>query len=56
LRVAGAGSIWNQEVGEVPGEHIGGGSGERICMIHRLLVFDADRDDVARGQTSKSTW
>jgi hypothetical protein len=49
LRVAGAGSVWKQEVDEVLDEHIDGGSGERICAIHRLLVFNADRDDIARG-------
>jgi hypothetical protein len=47
LRVAGAGSVWEQEVGEVLGKHISSSGSERVCAIHRLLVFDADRDDIA---------
>jgi hypothetical protein len=46
LRVAGAGGIWEQEVGEVLGKHVGSGGGERISAVHRLLVFDTDRDEV----------
>jgi hypothetical protein len=49
LRATLRGSVWEQEVGEVLGEHVGGGSGKRIYTIHRHLVLDADRDDVARG-------
>jgi hypothetical protein len=49
LRAARRGSVWEQEVREVLGEHIGGGGSERICMVHRHLVLDANRDDVARG-------
>jgi hypothetical protein len=44
LGVAGAGSVWKQEVSEILDKHIGGGSGERICAIHRLLVFNANWD------------
>jgi hypothetical protein len=43
------GSVGEQEVGEVLGEHIGGGGGERICTVHHHLILDADRDDLARG-------
>jgi hypothetical protein len=49
LRAARHKSIWEQEVGEVLGEHIGGGGGVRICTSHFHLIFNADRDDVARG-------
>jgi hypothetical protein len=49
LRVAGAGSIREQEVGEVLGKHVSSSGGERVCAIHCLLVFDTDRDDVALG-------
>jgi hypothetical protein len=47
LRVAGARNVWEQEVGEVLGKHISSSGGERVRAIHRLLVFDTDRDDVA---------
>jgi hypothetical protein len=49
LRAARRGSVWEQEVGEVLGEHISGGGGKRVCTVHHHLVLDADGDDVARG-------
>jgi hypothetical protein len=42
LRATRRGRVWEQEVGEVLGEHVSGGSGERICTIHRRLVLDTD--------------
>jgi hypothetical protein len=49
LRDTCRGSVWEQEVGEVLGEHIGGGGSERICTVHRYLILDTDRHDVARA-------
>jgi hypothetical protein len=49
LRATRHGSVWEQEVGEVLGEHINGSGGECICTVHHHLILDADRDDVARG-------
>jgi hypothetical protein len=36
-----------QDVGEVLSKHVGSSGGERVFAIHRFLVFDTDRDDVA---------
>jgi hypothetical protein len=47
-----AGASGNRKfVNEVLGEHIGGGGGERVRTVHRHFVLDADRDDVARGDS-----
>jgi hypothetical protein len=43
------GSVRKEEVREVLGEDVGSRSGERVRAVHRHLVVDADRDDVARG-------
>jgi hypothetical protein len=51
LRVAGHGSVWEQEVGEVLDEHISGGGGERVRTVHHHLDLNADRDDVSRGDS-----
>jgi hypothetical protein len=49
LRVTGARSVWEQKVGEVLNEHVSSGGGERVRAVHRHLIFDANRDDVACG-------
>jgi hypothetical protein len=49
LRATCRGSVWGQEVSEVLGEHIGGSGGEHIYTVHRYLVLNAIRDDVAQG-------
>jgi hypothetical protein len=51
LRTACRGSVWEEEVREVLGEHIGSGGSERVRTVPRHLVLDADRDDVARGDS-----
>jgi hypothetical protein len=51
LRVAGRGSVWEQEVCEVLYEHIGSGGGEHVPTVHRHLVLDTGPDDVARGDS-----
>jgi hypothetical protein len=42
-------SIREQELHEVLGEDVGGGSGERVHAVHLHPVVDADGDDIARG-------
>jgi hypothetical protein len=49
LRAASRGSVREEEIHEVFGRDVGGRSGERVHTVHRHLVVDADRDDVARG-------
>jgi hypothetical protein len=49
LRAASRGSVREEEVHEVFGEDVGGRSGERVHVVHRHLVVDTDRDDIARG-------
>jgi hypothetical protein len=47
LRIADAGSVWEQEVGEVLSDHVSSGGGKRVHAVHRHLIFNANRDDVA---------
>jgi hypothetical protein len=51
LGAACRGSIWEEEVREVLGKHIGDRGGERVRTIHRRLVVDAVGDDLARGDS-----
>jgi hypothetical protein len=46
-------SVREQELHEVLGEDVGGGSGERVHAAHLHLVVDADGDDVARGDSCR---
>jgi hypothetical protein len=43
------GSVWEKEIHEIFGEDVSGRSSERVCTVHRHLVVDTDRNDVARG-------
>jgi hypothetical protein len=56
LRVVGAGGIWEQELHEVLGKRVSSRGARARRTIHRLLILDADRDDVAEDTASKSTW
>jgi hypothetical protein len=51
FRLGGAcrGSVREEEVHEVLGEDVDSWSGVRVRMVHRLLVVDADKNDVACG-------
>jgi hypothetical protein len=49
LRATSCGSPREQELHEVFGEDIGGGSNERVHVVHLHLVIDTDGDDVACG-------
>jgi hypothetical protein len=49
LRVVGVRSVREQEGHEVLGKRVSNRSGERVRVIHRLLILDADRDDLAGG-------
>jgi hypothetical protein len=48
LGLDGVRSVGEQEVLEVLGERFSSSGGERVRALHRHLVFDALRDDVAR--------
>jgi hypothetical protein len=49
LRAASRGSVREEEIHEVFGEDVGSRSSERVHVVHRHLVVDTDRDDIARG-------
>jgi hypothetical protein len=49
LRATSRGSVWEEEIHEVFGEDFGGRSGECVHAVHRHLIVDADREDIARG-------
>jgi hypothetical protein len=46
---ASRGSVREEEIHEIFGEDVGGRSSERVRTVHRHLVIDTDRNDVARG-------
>jgi hypothetical protein len=48
LRATSRGSVREEEIHEVFGEDVGGRSGERVHTVHRHLVVDAERDNIAR--------
>jgi hypothetical protein len=39
-------SIWEEEVREILGKHVGGRGGERVRTIHRHLIIDAVGDSL----------
>jgi hypothetical protein len=41
--------VREEEVHEISGEDVGGRRSERVRTVHRHLVVDTDRGDVARG-------
>jgi hypothetical protein len=45
------GSVGEEEICEVLGEHVGGRSGESVRMVHCRLLIDIVGDDVARGDS-----
>jgi hypothetical protein len=49
LGAASRGSVREEEIHEVFGKDVGGRSSERVHVVHRHLVVDADGDDIARG-------
>jgi hypothetical protein len=42
-------SVREEEVHEIFREDVGGRSSERIRTVHRHLIIDTDRNDIARG-------
>jgi hypothetical protein len=46
-------SVRKEEVHEVLGKDVSGRSSERIRMVHRHLIVDAEGNDIARGNGLK---
>jgi hypothetical protein len=55
LRLVAVGSVREQELRERLGERIRSLSGKRVRLLHRRLVLDAFRDDVADATASRFT-
>jgi hypothetical protein len=43
--------VREEEVHEIFGDDVGGRSSKHVRMVHRHLVIDADRDNIARGDS-----